>query len=121
MGAVADRLLLLGASDDLAETVAVRRYLRLETTADDDLIKHLIRQVKDEADSYLCNDFTTDDGADRPIPDGVAAWVLTNVARLYEYRGSGIRSVQEPGTGLLHFTAEVDYTRLDRYRKIPGV
>ncbi len=116
MGAVAARLRLLGTGNELAEVLAVRRFLRLETDEDDDLIRHLIDQVKDEADSYLANDF--DDG---PIPDTVATWVLTTVARLYEYRGSGLRSVQEPGTGLIHFSGEVDYTRLDRYRRFPGL
>lgn len=77
MGAVADR--------SSVDVELVKSYLRLDGTADDDLLEFLLEAAKDDADDYLGNDFGGGD-----IPPKVDRWVLKEVLRDYENRPAGL-------------------------------
>lgn len=121
MGAVADRLLLLQASDKADELARVKNYLRIDHSEEDTLIRTLIDAAKDEADSYLGNDFQDEDGNDLDIPRPVASWVLGRVARGFEFRTGGLRQMQTSGVGSWTLSQGTDYSQLDLYRLLPGL
>ena len=108
---------------DLAE---VKNYLRVTTNADDDYITDLMQIAKEQADSYLQNDFTEQNEAgewvDTPIPFSCKLACLKMVASWYETRSDDITSINAGGVtvqlGEMPWSAQ---RLLNPYRRLVGL
>jgi len=87
-------------------------------TLDDALIEMLIKAAKRKADNFCQRELNEYPG--EKIPEDVASWVLSIVARKYIQRMSGVASDQESGFGGISWKEE-DFADLWPYRKIVGV
>ena len=70
----------------------VKAHLRLDTSADDDLIKTLMLAVTQRAEHELQRGLITRQGTDgfgedpSDVPAAIRQWILIHVAHLYEQR-----------------------------------
>lgn len=123
MGAVSDRLNLLGTAAGLDagdELELIKTHLRVDHDDEDELLERLIASAKTRADTFLNNPFTDLTGAPLAIPEPVAQWVLERVARSYERRAEGLTSTGIGGLSGNTVWGEDEYGLLEQYRLIPG-
>lgn len=100
----------------------VKLFLRVDHDADDAIITKLVNTAINKAENYIQTDFTevAEDGSttERPVPDEIWTWVLSQVARRYERRPSGLSQERSAGGVSITWGPE-EFEDLQPYRKYP--
>jgi uncharacterized phage protein (predicted DNA packaging) len=110
---------------DFLTVEETKQYLKVEHTKEDDFIKDLIEIAKEQADSFLQNEFKElKDGewVDLPIPFSIKLACLKMIAAWFETRGDEITSINAGGVTIELGDMPWDSVRLlYPYKKLVGL
>lgn len=104
MGAVESR--------SLVTVEMCKASLKVENSEEDDFIALLLKAAKEDADTYMGNDFLDSDGNELEIPGFVERWILRQVSRDYENRADGLQNEAVNQLGTISWLPKRDYSDL---------
>jgi len=102
----------------------VKAWLRIDHDDEDYLIETLMDSAFEYTESFLNNDFISDEGEELEIPTPVKYAVLKIISGMYEHRTDNIKSVNvgDYSVGFGNSESFLDAEKvLWKYRIIPGV